>query len=180
MEKISAVYKITNTVTGEYYVGSSVNVMKRWADHKCPSTWKSKPNSPLYLDMKKYGLDKFRFQIIIAIMSECLKQVEQNCIELMKPTYNNYNAKGVDIERYKEYQKKYQRKWSQSEKCKEYMKKYSQSEKVKEIHRKSSKKYYNRLCFYNGETLTLNTLRSRFHKAGIEHPCIEAKKYLIH
>lgn len=59
MEKISGVYKITNTVTNDFYIGSSKDVNKRGANHKCPSTWKKCPNNPMYLDMKKYGIDKF-------------------------------------------------------------------------------------------------------------------------
>lgn len=35
-EKISAVYKIVNEVTGDFYIGSSKNVKNRWADHKKP------------------------------------------------------------------------------------------------------------------------------------------------
>lgn len=145
MNKISAVYKIVNTVTGDFYVGSSRNVMNRWKEHKCPSTWKKQPNSPLYLDMQKYGFDKFRFQILAPVMPECLKQVEQEFIEILQPTYNNYKAKGLNVERYKE----------------------------------SNKKYQHQLCSYNGEELTLCALHMRFRRAGIEHPNLEAKKYLI-
>lgn len=50
MEKISAVYKIVNEVTGDSYIGSSRNVKRRWKDHKCPSTWKLHPA----LEAKKY------------------------------------------------------------------------------------------------------------------------------
>ena len=44
MEKISAVYKITNKITGDFYIGSSKDVKIRWAHHKCKSTWKNNPN----------------------------------------------------------------------------------------------------------------------------------------
>lgn len=152
--KISAVYKIVNTVTGDIYVGSSKNVMKRWANHKCPPKWNEHPNNPLYLDMRKYGVDKFRFQILAPVMPEYLTQVEQEFIDLLHPTYNNNNANGQNVERYK--------KWHQSEKGKE-----------------AYRKYHSQLCSYNGETLTLNTLSARFRKVGIEHPTIEAKKYLL-
>lgn len=170
MGKISAVYQVINTVTGERYVGSSRNVMKRWADHKCPSTWKECPNSPLYHDFQKYGVDKFSFQILAPVMPEHLKQVEQEFIEMIHPSYNNYRANGWDVERIKEYNREY----NQSEKRKESRRKWRQSEKGKEHRRK----YLNQLCRYNGEELTLNTLSQRFQKAGIEHPTIEAKKYL--
>ena len=162
MERISAVYKIVNEVTGDSYIGSSRNVYRRWMEHKYPSTWNRHPNSKLYQDMEKYGVDKFRFQILVPVMPEYLKQVEQELIEMLKPTYNNINAKGQDTERHKKSNKKYR-----------------QSGKGKKVSRKAQKKYNNQLCSYNGETLTLNALRKRFQYAGIEHPVIEAKKYLI-
>lgn len=37
MNKISAVYKIVNKVTGDFYIGSSKDVKRRWIQHKCPS-----------------------------------------------------------------------------------------------------------------------------------------------
>lgn len=178
-EKISAVYKIMNEVTGDFYIGSSRDVKERWITHKCQSTWKLNPNSRMYQDMQKYGLDKFRFQTLVPVMPEYLKQVEQECIEMLKPTYNSINAKGINVERHKETANKYR----QSEKCKEARKKWRKTDEGKEYNRrqarKDMKKYYNQLCYYNGETLKLNTLSSRFRKAGITHPTLEAKKYLI-
>lgn len=180
MNKISAVYKIVNTVTGDFYVGSSKDVKRRWASHKEPSRWRRNPNSPLYRDMQKYGVDKFRFQILAPVMEEYLTQVEQEFIDMLKPTYNDFNAKGWNVERYKEHQKEY---WK-SERWKEYQK----SEKRKETNRRFRKtnkfkeaqnNYNNQLCLYNGEELTLNALRIRFRRAGVEHPNVEAKKYLI-
>ena len=165
MNKISGVYKITNTLTGDFYIGSSKDVETRWVKHKSPSRWKAKPNNKMYQDMQKYGVDKFRFQILVPVMEEHLKQVEQEFIETLKPTYNSRRAKGWDIERWKEHQKEYQNK-------------YSQSEKGKEVNKKAHKKYNNQLCIYNGETLTLEALRKRFQRAGIPHPSLEAKKYL--
>lgn len=146
---ISAVYKITNTVTGDFYVGSSKNVKKRWADHKCKSTWNICQNNPMYLDMKKFGVDKFSFQVIEEVEIGQLKEAEQQFIETLKPSYNDRKAKGWNIER------------------------------QKKTHRKSSNNYENQLCCYNNEILTLATLSMRFIRAGIEHPTLEAKKYLI-
>ena len=162
MSKISAVYKITNTVTGDFYVGSSKNVKSRWASHKCPSVWKRFQNSPMYLDMKNYGIDKFSFQILAEVEIEQLKETEQQFIEILKPTYNSNRAKGWDIERYKEWQEEYRK----TDKSKEYQKQYQLE-------------YENQLCLYNSETLTLQALRVRFRKMGIPHPVKEAKKYLI-
>ena len=160
--KISAVYKITNTITGDFYIGSSKDVKRRWANHKCPSRWNEHPNNPMYIDMKNYGVDKFVFEILEEVEIEKLKEKEQQFIEKLQPTYNNINANGFDIERYKEYQKEYQK-----------------SEKGKKSRRKADNKYQNQLCSYNGETLTLAALRLRFRSQGIINPTQEAKKYLI-
>ena len=182
--KICGIYKITNTVTGDFYIGSSKDVKHRWESHKWPSSWKNNPNKQLYQDMKKYGVDKFEFEIIAEVEEASLKEIEQQFIETLKPSYNNNNAKGLDIERRKKYCKeykktdkyqKYYKEYNKSDKCKEYKK----SEKGKESHRKAVNKYYNQLCFYNGETLTLNALSKRFVSQGIPHPTLEAKKYLI-
>ena len=174
--KISGVYKITNTITGDFYVGSSKDINRRLAAHKWPSVWKNRPNNQMYLDMQKYGVDKFDFQILEEVEESFLKEAEQKFIETLKPTYNQMNAKGLNIEMYKEYQKEYKK----SDKYKEYQKEYKKSDKGKESNRKAVNKYYSQLCFYNGETLTLSALSTRFRRQGIEHPTIEAKKYLLH
>ena len=164
--KISGIYKITNTVTGKFYIGSSKDVKRRWAAHKCQSKWKQCKNNQMYLDMRKYGVDKFDFEILAEIEADSLKETEQQFIEKLQPAYNNYNAKGWDFERYKEYKK-------------EYQKEYYKSDKGKKSRRKSCNKYYSQLCFYNDQTLTLGALLMRFKKQGLSNPTQEAKKYLI-
>lgn len=205
MNKISGVYKITNNITGEFYIGSSKNIKQRWVCHKSPSRLKYQPNSRLYQDMQDYGLDKFSFEILAEVEPEYLRQAEQNFISLMKPTYNDRNSKGLNTERLKEYQKKYpqsdkgkeiykraRNKYNQTEKGKKAMKKgkkkYSQSDKGKKAQNKynkskkgkeAHKKYWSQLCLYDNEMLTLGALRARFRRAKVEHACIEAEKYLI-
>lgn len=153
-KKTSGVYKITNTITGDFYIGSSRNIKPRWATHKCPSTWKKCPNNPLYLDMQKYGLDNFTFEIIEE--TDNLHVREQYFIDLLKPSYNSNRANGRDIER-----------------CKKW----------KEDHRKddldSHRKCNSKLCLYEGETLTLNALSQRFYNQGIPHAWLKAKDYLL-
>ena len=186
--KICGVYKITNTITGDFYIGSSKDVRNRWATHKCPSVWKKFPNNPMYLDMQKYGVDKFEFEILTEVEADSLKETEQQFIELLKPSYNNRRANGWDFERLKETNKEYQKEYRKTDKFKEYRKeyektdkrkKYRQSDKYKEYHKQYNKEYYNQLCNYNGETLTLNALRKRFRRKGISNSTTEAKKYLV-
>ena len=98
--KISGVYKITNIITGDFYIGSSKDVKRRWYNHKSPSQWKQQPNSKLYKDMASYGLDNFIFEILEETSS--LKEREQYWIEHLKPVYNTLWAKGWNTDRYKE------------------------------------------------------------------------------
>ena len=168
--EICGIYKITNAITGDFYIGSSKDVKRRWIEHKCQYTWNKCPNSPMYHDMRKYGTDKFVFEILEVVEESFLKEKEQEFIETLNPTYNNYRAKGRDFERRKEYNKEYQ---------KEYQKEYKKTERYKESQKESNNKYYNQLCIYNGETLTLRALSMRFRKQGIPHPTAEAKKYLL-
>ena len=147
--KICGIYKITNTITGDFYIGSSKDVKHRWANHKCPSMWKKFPNNPMYLDMQKYSVDNFIFEIIAEVEEDSLKEKEQQFIQTLKPSYNNRNANGCDIER------------------------------IKKSRRKSHKEYNNQLCNYNGETITLCALSARFRSQGINNPTTEAKKHLL-
>ena len=173
--KISGIYKITNTITGDFYIGSSKDVKSRWANHKIPSTWNRCLNNQMYLDMRKYGKDKFEFEILAEVEADKLKEMEQQFIENLQPTYNSNRANGWDIERHKEAHRKANRKYQKSDKRKKAQKKYNKSDKRK----KSQKKYESQLCFYNNETLTLSALSTRFRRKGIPHPTAEAKKYLI-
>ena len=173
-EKISGIYKITNTITNDFYIGSSKDVKQRWRAHKKPSVWKNHPNNPMYIDMQKYGVDKFSFQILEEAEESFLKVAEQQFIETLKPTYNQMNAKGLNIVRRKDYLKEYNKEYEKSDKRKKAKKEY-----MKEYHRKHNKEYKNQLCSYNGKTLTLAALAARFSKAGVEHSTIEAKKYLV-
>ena len=181
--KIIGIYKITNTITGDFYIGSSKNVKERLAAHKCKSTWKNHPNNPMYHDMRKYGVDNFAFEILAEVEIDKLKETEQQFIEALKPTYNDRNANGWNVERQKEYHKEYNKKYRQSDKGKESNRKaknkYNKTDKGKESHKKANNKYNNQLCCFNGETLTLAALSQRFKRKGIDHPTTEAKKYLI-
>ena len=185
MKKISGVYKITNTVTGDFYIGSSKDVKRRWRDHKKTSVWKRYSNNQMYIDMRKYGTDKFEFEILAEVEENKLKEIEQQFFEKLKPVYNSCNAKGLNIERWKEYRKEYQKtdkykEYKKTDKYKEYQKEYQKTDKRKKYQKEYQKEYHNQLCSYNGETLTLNALSQRFRRMGIDHPTQEAKKYLVH
>ena len=159
--EISGVYKITNKVTGDFYIGSSKNIKFRWAWHWWPSAWKKQPNFRLYKDMARLGKDNFTFEVLEETVELHIR--EQYWIDKLKPTYNSYRAY-VDINKRKEHNIQLIRDWRQANRDELLAKKRVDC---------------NRLCFYEGETITLNALTSRFRHQGISHARIEAKKYLV-
>ena len=104
MNKISGVYKITNTITGEFYIGSSKDIKHRWNWHKSSAVHHKYPNSKMFKDMDEYGKDKFNFEIIEE--TTILREREQYWIDELKPTYNVRHAK-IDEVYKKVYQKEY-------------------------------------------------------------------------
>lgn len=187
MDKISGVYKITNTLTGDFYIGSSKNIMQRWADHKCNARWTRYPNLRMYQDMTKYGLDNFVFEVLEE--TDNRKEREQYWIEQLQPSYNHNKAKTSKAERIsyiKEWHNAHHdeilarsKEWHENhrEEYQVYHDDYYNSNREKLI--SYQKDYGKRLCFYDGKTTTLNSLSVRFSKQGIPHPTQEAKKYLI-
>lgn len=192
MNKISGVYKITNKITSDFYIGSSKNIKNRWTSHKSHSRWKDHPNSKLYQDFQKYGLKNFDFEVIEETTD--LKNREQYFIDILKPSYNKNRANGYDFDKYRDTSRKYYNDHHSAiaERSKEYYKNHKEEHKnsIKK-YRKDHKiqynsyqneymyKYQNRLCLYMGETITLQALSVRFRKQGIKKPTAEAKKYLI-
>ena len=190
--KIAGVYKITNIITGDFYIGSSQNIKQRWANHKSPSKWKLHPGMKLYQAFINYGLDNFTFEILEETAD--VKKREQYWIKQLNPSYNSNRAKGWDIERYKEAHKRRNKEWNEIHRDERlaYGKAYRKAHrdellaKNKDYHYThrdeqlaKMKDYCSRLCLYNGETLTLSALSKRFRRQGIPHPTLNAKEYLL-
>lgn len=53
------IYKITNNINNKIYIGQSVHIKRRWAEHCKPSS-----DSLISKAIKKYGKDNFTFEII--------------------------------------------------------------------------------------------------------------------
>lgn len=70
---ICGIYKITNIITHKVYIGQSIDIKRRWQEHKSRAYEKNTNcyNKPLYRSIRKYGLDNF----ILEILEEC--SVEQ-------------------------------------------------------------------------------------------------------
>lgn len=88
---MNQVYVITNTITGDQYVGASMNVPHRMAVHQSRS--KTNPGK-LYQNMRKFGLDAFTVGIISThrTRSAMLKK-ESKLIKECQPTLNTVGKK---------------------------------------------------------------------------------------
>ena len=136
------VYKITNTVSGKFYIGSSRNIASRWSSHRYYS---KRMSSPLYDDIKELGLDQFQFTVLEECSIDVLTEREQYYIDTLHPEYNTKKAyTGINISQtddfneyhrlylatqneYNEDHKAYCRKWY--EEHKDYFKNYYKSHK---------------------------------------------------
>jgi group I intron endonuclease len=58
------VYKIKCTLNNKAYIGSSINIHKRWAKHKSNLNKNKHINSHLQNSWNKYGISAFEFSII--------------------------------------------------------------------------------------------------------------------
>ena len=208
--KISGVYQIINTITGDCYIGSSIDLKKREKEHFSESVWKYNQNKPLYKDMQQYGKDNFLFKPIQLCNPKELKKYEQIAIKKYNPKYNIRDAyTGMSKEEYnkqyrkehadsikqynkehadsiKQYKKQYNKEHADSikQQQKQYRKEHAdsikqQQKQYRKEHADSIKQYRNQQCLYENEMLSLNALSNRFSRQGIEHPTLEAKKYLI-
>lgn len=81
------IYKITNTINGKCYIGQSVNIERRWNEHRSSSRLGS--SSPLlYKAIRKYGLSKFIFEIVEECSIDLLDNRETYWISKLNPEYN--------------------------------------------------------------------------------------------
>ena len=174
--KTSGVYQVVNTITGDFYIGSSVDLDRREKEHFNENYWKQNQNKPLYKYMQQYGKDNFLFKPIWLCDPKELKKYEQIAIDKYNPKYNVFSAyTGMSKE---EDDKQYRKEHADS--IKQYRKEHADSIKqYRKEHADSIKQYNNQQCLYENEIINLNALRVRFARQGIEHPTLEAKKYLI-
>lgn len=81
------IYKITNKITGNFYIGQSINIEKRFKEHK-----RKKLKTKLSKDFQKYGLDNFTFEIIEEVSIKRLNERELFYIEKLNPYYNSHKT----------------------------------------------------------------------------------------
>lgn len=84
MKVKSGVYIIKNIVNGKIYIGSSVNVFKRWTQHRYKLNKGNHANKHLQRAWNKYGISEFEFSILELINNpskEILIELEQKYLD---------------------------------------------------------------------------------------------------
>lgn len=96
--KESGVYRLQNIMTGNFYIGSTVDLYKRHARHRYVLKNRIKENIRILKDCQKYGEKSFIFGVIEYCEKEKLLEREQHYFETLMPYYNVwksvYNANG--------------------------------------------------------------------------------------
>jgi len=83
------IYKIVNRVNGKYYLGSSVNIKKRWKTHRCDLRHNRHHCIHLQRAWNKYGEKSFIFEIVEEVNKKILLEKEQYHLD----TYTPWNVK---------------------------------------------------------------------------------------
>lgn len=90
----SGIYEIACDTTGRRYVGSSINIAKRWAQHVTHLRQGRHHSRHMQRAWDKYGAEGFRFKKLLICSKENLLMYEQILLDAMKPEFNSYFTAG--------------------------------------------------------------------------------------
>jgi group I intron endonuclease len=87
--KISGIYQIQSKIKPErIYIGSAVNINRRWVDHLTRLKRNIHENSKIQRHFNKYGKNDFIFSILIGCDKADLISTEQFFIDSLNPWFN--------------------------------------------------------------------------------------------
>jgi group I intron endonuclease len=85
------IYQIENKINNKVYIGSSVDIIKRWADHVKNLKYGTHTNYKLQKDYKTYGISVFSFSVLEIVESKNdLFDIEQTYLDSLDIN-SNYN-----------------------------------------------------------------------------------------
>jgi len=87
----SGIYSITCKVNNKVYIGSSVNIAKRWREHLSLLRSGKHPNQHLRHAFTKYGEESFSFSIVVGCEPEMLLIEEEKQIIIHNSFHDGFN-----------------------------------------------------------------------------------------
>ena len=95
------IYKITNKINGNSYIGLSVDIKRRWRAHyqRYKDEFNKEYEKVLYKAFRKYGIENFEFSIVEECPLEKLREREKYWIAYFDTYHHGYNSTegGEDI-----------------------------------------------------------------------------------
>lgn len=85
----SGIYRIVCTVTGKCYIGSAIQLERRWNEHRSQLRRNIHTNRKLQAAWNKHGEKAFVFEIVeLVLIPELLTAREQHYLDTLKPVFN--------------------------------------------------------------------------------------------
>ena len=84
----SGIYQIVNTVNGRIYVGSAIDLQRRWNEHRYRLRKGNHHSRYMQRSWAKHGEPAFEFRPLLICASKDLLMYEQIILDGMKPHYN--------------------------------------------------------------------------------------------
>lgn len=84
------IYIIKNTINDKVYIGSAVNIKRRFGDHKSRLKHSKHNNAYLQRAWNKYGKENFKFEVLEFCAKEILNTREEFYISKFKATNENH------------------------------------------------------------------------------------------
>ena len=94
----TGIYKILNKINNKVYIGSAINIGKRWQDQRWHLKNNIHHNSHLQSAWNKYGEDSFEFMVLLECKINVLLLNETNLILEYNSFNNNYGYNVNDPE----------------------------------------------------------------------------------
>ena len=91
----SGIYRITCIATGKIYIGSAINLWKRWKVHRRELNRGRHHNPILQNAWNKYGKESFVFEVLELVLPISLTAREQYWLDTVKP----FSRKGFNVDR---------------------------------------------------------------------------------
>ena len=85
---LSGIYRIKNIITNDCYVGSSVNIERRWKQHHRRLKKNTHDNQYMQNAYNKYGTDAFKYEILEICPAELILEREQERLNSKSYAYN--------------------------------------------------------------------------------------------